>query len=69
MNEPPASPIPALEGPPDEGTLRLSSGPPTGPSEAGPRTLAIDIGGTGLKASIIDATGAASFWMVRGAKD
>ncbi|HEX3566508.1 MAG TPA: hypothetical protein VHU17_14140, partial [Acidimicrobiales bacterium] len=58
MNEPPATPIPTLAGPPDEGTPGLSSGPTTGPSEAGPRTLAIDIGGTGLKASVLDDRGA-----------
>ena len=53
MNEQPATPTPAPEGAPG-----LSSGPVKGPSNAGPRTLAIDIGGTGLKASVLDDKGA-----------
>ena len=53
MNEQPATPTPAPEGAPG-----LSSGPVKGPSNAGPRTLAIDIGGTGLKASVLDVMGA-----------
>ena len=53
MNDQPATATPALEGPPG-----LSSGPVKGPSDAGPRTLAIDIGGTGLKASVLDDKGA-----------
>src|SRR5260370_9151943 len=52
MNEQPATSIPALEGTPG-----LSSAPVKGPSDAGPRTLAIDIGGTGLKASVLDDRG------------
>ena len=53
MNEQPATPTPALEVAPG-----LSSGPVEGPSNSGPRTLAIDIGGTGLKASVLDDKGA-----------
>jgi len=58
MNEQPATPVPALEGAPGEGTSGLASAPAKGPSDAGPRTLAIDIGGTGLKASVLDDKGA-----------
>jgi polyphosphate glucokinase len=36
----------------------LPTGPVKAPSGAGPRTLAIDIGGTGLKASVLDDKGA-----------
>src|SRR5580698_3013098 len=46
---------------PNDGGTPAGTDPATGPAPAVPRhpfTLAIDIGGTGLKASVLDAAGA-----------
>jgi polyphosphate glucokinase len=44
--------------PPDEAApVEADSRPPAGRPGEGPNTLAIDVGGTGLKASVLDATG------------
>jgi polyphosphate glucokinase len=43
---------------PPNSTAEPTSGPAAAPaSSAGPSTLAIDVGGTGVKASVLDATG------------
>jgi polyphosphate glucokinase len=63
---------PSEHGAQDAGTLQPAADSPSGsgssesgPSEDGPTTLAIDIGGTGLKASVLDATGSMEHDRVR----